>query len=801
MCFAFLLFSCKTHHKLAQGEYLLDENVITNNKTAVSTEEIKPFIRQQPTRYLVSIHAFGIKWFPYYSWLYNSIDKTKMQNAKIARDKKYDDVNSKRTVKNSIKNKKREAKGKKPKALKLKDKSSLTWRETWVQNGEPPVILDSTLIKLSEEQIKKFLFTKGYFNARVKDSVVISKNKKKAIVFYKLNGGIPYQINNIQYKIEDPTLEYFILQDTLNSLIKRGMRYDVDVLSKERDRISKQQRNDGYYKFGTEFIFLLIDTNLESNKVNLEINVKKYAYHPVDADTILYTNHVRYHINNIYVITDYDIFNRDKQYADTAVYNDATFLYNKKLLFRKKDIDSKIFFYKGELFNNDRVDETYSRLSSMKAFKSVNINFKQDDKKNDYINSYVLMAPGYKQNFAIETDGTNTSGNLGVEASIVYQNKNIFRGSELLEIKLKGGLIAQKNFVADNTNNSNLNASFFKGFNTVQFGPEINLNFPKPLFPFTLIKFYKNAAPKTTLSTSFNFQQNSLYSRGLTSLSYGVQFSGKKFIKHGIVPFEANLIKANLSPGFATQLQRDSNLFLLTSFRSHMTTVSRYTFIFNNQVSTPSDQYKTFSYFKADLESSGNILRGLYNVTNQPKDTAGRYTILNVPFAQFLRFDLDYRAYKSIRKLGRLVYRVSGGMGYALQNLNALPYEKSFYGGGPNDVRAWQARSLGPGSSKPKHNDPYNDKIGDIQIEMNFEYRFKIYKWLNGAYFIDAGNIWLRKKDTNRPNAEFALNRFYKEFATGTGVGVRADFSFFILRVDGAFKVYDPGKDVGQRLT
>ncbi|HKC66615.1 MAG TPA: BamA/TamA family outer membrane protein, partial [Bacteroidia bacterium] len=160
----------------------------------------------------------------------------------------------------------------------------------------------------------------------------------------------------------------------------------------------------------------------------------------------------------------------------------------------------------------------------------------------------------------------------------------------------------------------------------------------------------------------------------------------------------------------------------------------------------------------------------------------------------------DYRVYKSVKKLGRFVYRISGGMGYALQNLNALPYEKSFYGGGPNDVRAWQARSLGPGSSKISASDPYNDKIGDIQIEMNFEYRFNIYKWLNGAYFIDAGNIWLRQKDLTRPNAEFALNRFYKEFATGTGVGLRADFSFFILRVDGAFKVYNPANDEGQRF-
>ncbi len=799
-CLAFLLFSCKTTNKLKDGEYLLDENNILNNKTEVATDEITPFIRQQPNRYLVNIGSLNIKWFPYYLWLHNSIDRTKMQEVKDARDKKYDKINAHRTLKNTNKNKKREIKGKKPIPVKLKDKSELTWRESWIQNGEPPAILDSSQIKLSEEQIKKFLLTKGYFVSKVKDSVVVYKSKKKAVVYYKLDAGAPYQIKNIKYMVEDPTLEYFIMQDTIHSLIKRGMRYDVDVLTKERDRISKQQRNEGYFKFGPEFVFFLVDTNLAGDYVNIEVDIKELSYHPDNKpDTTLYTTHTRYHINNIYVITDYDIFNRNKQYNDTAIYDDLTFLYNKKLLFRMKDINNKIFFYKGELFNNDRVEGTYMRLTSMKAFKSIAINFKEDEKKKDYINSYVLMSPSYKQNFSIATDGTNTSGNLGVEASIVYQNKNIFKGSELLEIKLKGGIIAQKTFNIENTTNSAINIPFLKAFNTVQFGPEVNLNFPKPLFPFTLIKFSSNAAPKTILSTSFNFQQNSLYSRALTSISYGLQYNGRKYIKHNIVPIEVNLIKAYLSSGFSNQLDQSGNLFLQTSFKSHMTTVSRYTFIYNNQLNTQASQYKTSSYFKADLESSGNFLRGVYNLTNQPKDTAGRYHILNVPFAQFLRFDVDYRVYKTVRKLGRFVYRIFGGMGYALKNLNALPFEKSFYGGGPNDIRAWNARSLGAGGYN-QNGDNFYDKIGDIQMEMNFEYRFKIYKFLNGAYFIDAGNIWLRQKQESRPLADFAFNRFYREIAVGTGLGLRADFSFFIVRLDGALKVIDPANPVGNRF-
>ncbi|MHB8259973.1 MAG: translocation and assembly module lipoprotein TamL [Bacteroidia bacterium] len=795
-----LIFSCKTTHKLKDGEYLLDENKILNNKTEVATDEIYPFIKQQPNRYLVNISALKIKWFPYYLWMYNSIDSTKMRIVKDARNKKYDAINARRTLKNTAKNEKRKAKGKKPKPLKLKDKSELTWRESWLQNGEPPAILDSSQIKFSEEQIKKFLMTKGYFLAKVKDSIVISKNKKKAIVYYKLNAGTPYQVKNIKYVVEDPTLEYFIMQDTVHSLIQRGMRYDVDVLTKERDRISDQQRNEGYFKFGPEFIFFLVDTNLAGDYVNIEVDVKGFAYHPDSKpDTTLYTNHTRYHINNIYIVTDYDIFNRNKSYSDTASYDDLTFLYNKKLLFRMKDINSKIFFYKGELFNYDRVEETYTRLTSMKAFKSININFKEDDKKKDYINSYILMSPTFKQNFSIATDGTNTSGNLGIEASIVYQNKNIFKGSELLEIKLKGGVIAQKNFDVENTANSAFNIPYLKAFNTVQFGPEVNLSFPKPLFPFTLIKFSSQAAPKTILSSSFNFQQNSLYSRALTSLSYGLQYNGRKYIKHSIVPVEVNIIKAYLSSPFQNQLAADNNLFLTTSFKSHMTTVSRYTFTYNNQLNIQTNQYKTFSYFKADLESSGNFLREAYHLTNQQTNALGQYTIFDMPFAQFLRFDADYRVYKTVRNLGRFVYRVYGGMGYALKNLSAIPYEKSFYGGGPNDIRAWQARSLGAGGYNQKGDNSY-DKIGDIQIEMNFEYRFKIYKWINGAYFIDAGNIWMRQKDPNRPLADFAFNRFYKEVAVGTGLGLRADFSFFIVRLDGALKVIDPSNPIGNRF-
>jgi len=411
------------------------------------------------------------------------------------------------------------------------------------------------------------------------------------------------------------------------------------------------------------------------------------------------------------------------------------------------------------------------------------------------------MSPMYKQNFAIETEGTNTSGNLGIAASIVYQNRNTFRGSELLEIKLKGGLIEQKNFDVQQKDN-NFGIPLLKSFNTVQFGPEINLNFPKPLFPFTYIPFSHNSQPKTIIGSSLNFQQNNKYERTLTNVNYGLQFNEKLFIKHYLVPIEVNLIKADLSAAFLSDLNKSKNLFLKNSFATHITTVSRYTYIYNNQNGAQAKQYKTFIYYKLNLESSGNILRGIYNLSGEKKDSMGSYEIFKVPFAQFLRCDMDFRAYRSVRKIGRFVFRAYAGMGYALANLSNLPYEKSFFGGGPNSIRAWKARTVGPGSynsNDPKNPDINFDKLGDMQLEANFEFRFNIYKWLNGAWFVDAGNIWLRQKNLAKPYGEFEFNRFYKEFATGTGVGVRADFSFFIIRVDGAFQTYNPANPEGQR--
>ncbi|MFL5752479.1 MAG: BamA/TamA family outer membrane protein [Bacteroidia bacterium] len=795
------LLACNPTKKLKKEEYLLEKNTILDKHTGLDNTEIESFIRQKPNRKIAKVIQFHL-------WLYNQVDQEKMRRKKETRNKRYDRINSKRIVKNNIRNDKREKKGKPARLPKLKDKDKLTFRENLLEIGEAPTILDSFLTKVSREQMQKFLATKGYFNSVVKDSTVkvdykkflfFKYKKKRAYVFYKISKSVPYKVRNVNYKIDDEQLDYYVRQDSLNCLIKQGMRYDADVLQKERERIVKTQKNNGYYNFAQEYIYYLVDTNLQSHQLDITLGIKKVAYKPDDNhDTLLYRNHVRFYVNEIYIIPDYAIGIKNQTFKDTLRYNEVIFLSNGPLKFRKKDLYNKVMFSKGQLFNYDLSEETYNKFADLRAFKNIGVQYKPVAGQADKLDCFIQLTPILKQNFTVETEGTNTSGNLGVAGSFVYQNRNIFKGAELMELKLRGGLTAQRNLSTNNEVTNDLGIPILSSFNTVQFGPEFNLYIPKQLFPFSFFKFNKNAAPKTILTSSLNYQQRPEFARTLSNISYGFQFKKGDYIRQSIVPFEFNIIKAHLKSSFQEALDAANDFFLKNSFADHVTTLSRYTFTYNNQTPGAEKNHRVFTFLRLNAESSGNILRGIYNLAGAPKDSLGRYHILNVPFAQFLRFDYDYRVYRTIRKLGRVVFRAAGGVGKPLHNLRVLPYEKSFFGGGPNSVRAWKARALGPGAYA-QGTDGNFDKLGDAQLEFNLEYRFNIYKFLNGAWFVDAGNIWLRKPDPLKPGGDFKLSSFYKEFATGTGFGVRADFGFFILRLDAACKIYNPALAEGNR--
>lgn len=792
--------SCNINKHLAENELLLQKNVIKQNGTKIENSELEAFIRQKPNRKILKVVRFNL-------WLYNQVNQQKMLEKKVKRDLRFDKINAERLIKCDKKNKKRIKKGKPVKKPNFKNKEKPTFRESILEAGEPPVLLDTFLTKNVKRQMQKFIFSKGYFNSTVRDSLYLDVKHKRAKVFYFISKSKPYVIENINYKIEDPLLEYFILNDTLSSLVNRTAIYDEDVLQKERERITESLLNNGFFYFAPEFVHYLVDTNLAGPNVNLSIGVKLFSksFNELN-DSIVYTSHPRFYIENVYIIPEKITEFRGRAEGiylkDTTNYNGLKILHNNKLLFHEADLTREIFISPGQLYQQNLSEQTYKGMSSLRVFKSVYIQYVKNPYFADKLDCYIVCQPVIKQSVTIETEGTNTFGNLGVAGSLVFQNKNAFKGAELIELKLKGSLTAQKQFY---TKEATTLGDVQSTFNTIQFGPELNFYIPKPWFPFTLFYYKKNFSekryfvqPKTIINLSLNYQSRPEFNRSISNISYGFKFTNNKgFLTYEIVPFEAYVVKAKLFGTFQANLLSLNDFYLLNSFQDHITTISKVSATFNNQSVT---KKRNLMYLRLTLSSSGNTLRGLYNLTNQETDNQDRYLIQNIPFSQFLKFDVDGRYYRKIRKSSKLVYRLAGGYGKPLKNLTSLPYEHSFFAGGPNSNRAWRARTLGPGGySQPDSVSSRYDKIGNILIESNIEYRFHIFKSFYGAWFADAGNIWLSYTDPNKPNGLFKLDQFYRDIALGSGFGLRYDFSFFVLRFDGAMRVHDPQYAEGKK--
>jgi outer membrane protein assembly factor BamA len=784
---------CGSARKLKSNELLLRRNTINTSNADLNKEEINTYIRQKPNRRLLYV-------YPFYLEIYNLVNQDKLKSQKQHRDARIDAINEKRKIKNEALNEKRKAAGKAEKPLKLKSKDRLTFREWLVNIGEEPSIYDSTLTKRSVKQIRLYLNNKGYFNNTVKDSVV--KFGKKVSVHYNIKTPQPYTIRHISYEIDDNLVDYYVLSDTMNCLVQPGQNYNVDLLQKERERITKLLKNEGYYYFTKEYIYFSVDSALNNHQVDLTIGIKKQS-HTISSsnDSVVETNHERYQLNDIYIVTDYVPSSDAQVQRDTLKVQDGyIFMYEGKLKFKTGIILNEVYMHSGELYQDQNYENTYRHLVQLRAFKQVLIEFvpaRNHDKNR--LDCIIRLAPVKKHSLALASEATNTGGNLGVNGNLVYQNKNAFRGAEIFELKMKGALEVQK-LVADIGVQNNKN---FLVFNTFMLGPELNVYVPRALFPFNLFKIGKSANPRSTFTSYYNFQHRPDYTRSILNTGYSYDWREGKYKKHIIFPFEVNLVKLlHIDPAFQTYLDAKNDLYLKSRFQDHFTTDTRWTFTFSNQ---EPKKKKDYIFFRLDLESSGTILRSLMEAANKlgnhafDKDTSGSYRIANIKYSQYVKGGFDIRFYKSQTEHNRLVFRTAAGIGVPLSNLNSLPFEKSFFAGGPNSVRAFPARSLGPGSYNHSGGTLY--QLGDMSIEANIEYRYKIFKMLNTAIFMDAGNIWLLRPDPQRPGGDFEQNRFYKEFAIGAGVGLRLDFDFFIIRLDAGVPLRDPSYPENDRWT
>jgi len=762
-----LASACSPTRKLEQGEYLLVKNKVENDSRIVSKGDLENFIRQKPNRKLLAFYRFHLQ-------VYNLVNEEKMEAAgqRIA-------------AKNVERNKRRAAKGKDP-----KERRRSFWE--WLRDiGEEPVIYDELIARKSAEQLEIYLQGKGHFNAVVTDSVSYDTKRKKARAFYVVKSGVPYKVRQFKYDITDPKLATLVRPETGRStIVKSGMNYDVERFQKERERIDRLLKSNGYYAFDDSYVRFKADSALGTNEVDMTL----YLEDPVRKDTTLVKSrgHQTYTIRNIYVQTDHDP-KRPFASKDTLFYNGIYFIANGRFKHRPEMLYDKLFFTEGDLYRIRRSELTYQYLSSLRAFRLINVSFRDmiEPDGSHVLDCYIQLSPAMQQSYAIEAQGTNTEGNLGISASITYQNRNLFRGAEIIEFKLRGGIETQ--VVSTNV----ADKPIWDGlpFNTLEFSPEISLTIPKFIAPFKTDRILRYGNPRSIISVAYNFQQRPDYTRSIFTGRFGYMWSQGLNLQHRLNPLEVNFVNIyNEDPLFIARIESLRDELLRNSYRPHMTTATNYTLIYSGQ---KLNKRENFSFLRLKLESSGNLLRGIFAAAQADKDSTGSYRLFDIPFSQYLKYEIDFRRYLMINNHSQVVLRAYHGLAYPLLNLGAVPFESSFFAGGANGIRAWPVRSVGPGSLIDSLN--LRDQFADIKLEFNVEYRFDIYRWFKGAVFADAGNIWLVKPDKDRPNSNFDFTRFYKEIALGLGLGLRLDFNFFVIRLDIAKPFHDPRWAEGER--
>lgn len=806
---------CSTK-RLANGEVLLKKVIIKCDNPAISKDDLYSYVKQKPNRKLLGLNTIHLlkrgsigkkglltdgSGYPLYLIINNFANPKRELKRKIRRDERF----AKKMLQYNG-NSKGKKQNKEPKKHK-------TLGEFLMNIGEAPSLIDSNKTNRSVNQIISYLNNKGYFGSTVDDTVIypqLQKNRRqKAIQCYIIHPLQPYTLRSIAWDIKDEGIAIAIVSDTATEYcqIKRNMNYDFDSFEAERDRITKLLKNKGYYKFSKDYIRFSIDSTLGSHQADVQITINKQELKLNDS-SFANVNHQQFTIRNIYIKSLFDLqqLREDKDISnyDTTLYRNLLFLRNKDsiygtniekiLKFKPYILEQRISFRKDNIFRQLDYEATYRQLTNLRVFRQVVIDpIEVGDNKLDM---YIKLFPFSKQSYTAQFEGTTNSGsNLGIGGSVSYENNNLYGGAEILRLGIKGGTEVQQTINAS-SNSENL------GFNTIQIGVDASLNIPREFFPFSLLVNKKKLPEKMTTQdrrtvflSSFNYQSRSDYDRTLANVSYGYTF---KYLKNGKIsffPIELNIVKVKPKAGLL-ELLRNPDPLLQYRFTDHLIQNLRITYILNKQKNNNGD----ILFLKIDGESSGLLLREFFELSNINPDANGSYEIAKIPFSHYIRLFADGRFNKAIGAYQRLVGRSALGIGLPLSNYPTLPLEKSFYSGGANGIRAWEARTLGPGSYIIPSDQKYA-QFGDIQLEYNLELRFRITKTLNGAAFIDGGNIWVLKKDSSRPNADFSFKKmnFLNDLAFGPGLGLRYDLSFFIVRLDWAFKLRDPSYPIGER--
>lgn len=727
---ALSLASCSATKFVPDGSYLLDEVKIHTDNKEIKPSDMRLYVRQNPNS----------KWF--------STIKTQLY------------------------------------VYNWSGRDSTKWFNRFLRKiGDAPVIYNESDAIRSQEEIAKAVQNLGYMGASVKRTTKTKKKKLK--LFYEITSGKPYIVRTLKYDISDKKIAEYLRNDSTQSMLREGMLFDVNVLDAERQRITDYLLCNGYYKFNKDYITYTADTARNTHQVDLTLHLLPYKTYVGDTPK----EHFQYKINKINFITDYDVLQSSAlssiEINDSLHYNGFPIYYKDKLYLRPKVLVDNLRFASGDLYDERNVQKTYTYFGRLSALKYTNIRFfETQNGDSTQLNCYVMLTKSKHKSISFELEGTNSAGDLGAAASVSFQHRNLFRGSETFMVKFRGAYEAISGLQPG-----------YKNHNYTEYGVETSINFPNFLFPFLTSDFKRRIKATTEFGLQYNYQLRPEFSRTIASASWSYKWMQKQKIQHRIDLLDISYLYL---PWISSQFQEDyinkdkDNYILKYNYENRLIVRMGYNYSYNSAGGAPvNNTITTNSYsIRAGFESAGNILYGISKMINMRKNKDGEYAILGIPYAQYLKGDFDFAKNIIIDHRNSLAFHAGIGIAVPYGNAKVVPFEKRYFSGGANSVRGWSVRNLGPGSFAGDGN--FMNQSGDIKLDASIEYRTRLFWKFRGAAFIDAGNIWTIREYENQPGGVFEFDKFYKQIAVAYGLGLRLDLDFFVLRFDGGMKAINP---------
>ena len=644
--------------------------------------------------------------------------------------------------------------------------------------GQQPERYDTLQTLRTIQDMQQVLTNAGYMHATV--GVEKKIEGKSLALNYLVVPNERYQVTRLRRIVDDPRLRQIICgQDTLQSLLYKGMPLDVNTLNAERTRINNLLRSIGFFKFNKDYIRFDADTLAGSSDVALTLHIPRH----LENGRSEAQDHPQYRIGHITFSVDAP---SDSSLFNTISHRGTTIRYGERLPFRPNLLTSNTMLRTGALYDEHAQRLTYNNFMRLQAVSYSSIHFTERP-STDTLDCEITLNHARPLTISFDLEGTNSAGDLGAAASASFQHKNLLRGSETLTLKLRGAYEGITGLEG------------YEGNNYTELGGEVRLGFPGFLLPFVNREYGATHHATSEIALQYNRQNRPEFRRRVLTAAWRYRWqSHTQKVLHRFDLLEVNYI---YMPWISAQFRQQyldvvgrQNAILRYNYENLLITKLGYTYAFNSLGSAVTNTYGQNAYtFRFGVETSGNVLQTLTSAINGKKNSQGQYTFCGIAFAQYIRGDIDFAKSIRIDRNNSIAFHAALGIAYPYGNSNLLPFEKRYFAGGANSVRGWSVRSLGPGAYKGADRQiNFLNQSGDIKLDLNVELRSHLFWKINGALFVDAGNIWTIRKYEDQPEGEFRFDKFYRQIAVSYGLGLRLALDFFTLRFDAGMKAVNP---------